>query len=211
MKRGPLARGLIGLLLTLVMSACDNRAEGDRQETEGGFRGYTESVGIVFETVRRWTTITEGRPEAIQDETLALHYAVARLGISLMPWEEGRKERETADVMRQTTTALALAGTRSQGAWEAYLTQRADEYERALPTPRESWLDLSPSGWGAYEIQLSEDQLRQIGRVLVDGVLHHRRAPDTTPSDVDGWTLSVGEYFRSRLNQLMQEIEGMPG
>lgn len=205
-----LRRLVIGLL-AMSPAACGPDASDVPQDAQPAFRGYTESVGIVFEATYRWMQVTEGRSRAIQDETAALHYAVATLGTSLMPWQDDRKAAEVADITRQMTMMLAAAGTRSQSEWEAYLVDRAAMYVRSLPTPLDSWLHRSPSGWGPEEVHLSDAQLRQIGRVLVDGVLAYPGMPDGTRQDLDAWALSVGRHFRSRLNQLMQGIEGVPG
>lgn len=199
------------VLVVMPLAACGSDAGDTPQAAEAAFRGYTESVGIVFEATYRWMQVTEGRLRAIQEETAALHYAVATLGASLMPWKGDRKTAEVADITRQMTMMLAAAGSRSQSDWEAYLVERAAEYERSFPKPLESWIHRSPSGWGPEEVQLSDAQLRQIGRVLVDGVRAHPGKPNGTPQDLDAWALSVGRYFRSRLNQLMQGIEGVPG
>lgn len=198
-------------LLAMSLAACGSDASDIPKGGKPVFRGYTESVGIVFEATYRWMQVTAGRPRAIQEETAALHYTVATLGASLMPWKDDRKATEVADISRQMTMMLATAGIRSQSEWKAYLVERAAVYERSLPTPLESWIHRSPSGWGPEEVHLSDAQLRQIGRVLVDGVRAHPGEPEGTPQDLDAWALSVGRYFRSRLNQLMQGIEGVPG
>lgn len=198
-------------LLAITLAACGSDASDDSQDAAPTFRGYTESVGIVFEATYRWMNVTDGRPPAIQEETAALNYAVATLGASLMPWKDDRKTAEVADLTQQMTRMLAATGGRSQSQWEAYLVERAATYARSLPMPLESWLQRSPSGWGPEEVQLSDAQLRQIGTVFVKGVLAHPDEPAGTPQDLDQWALSVGSYFRSRLNQLMQVIEGMPG
>lgn len=205
-----LRRGAI-VLLAMSLAACVPDESDLPQDAQSAFRGYTESVGIVFEATYRWMQVTEGRSRAIQDETAALHYTVATLGASLMPWKDERKAAEVADITRRMTMMLAASGTRSQSEWEAYLVERAAVYVRSLPTPQESWLHRSPSGWGPEEVQLSDAQLRQIGRVLVDGVRSHQSKPDDIPQDLDAWALSVGRHFESRLDQLMQGIEGMPG
>jgi len=211
MRSSGVGYGFVCALVAVSVVGCGGDAEDIAADAEPVFRGYTESVGIVFEATRRWTNVARGRARAIQDETEALHYSVAVLGISLMPWKEERKTNEVADLKRQMAAALALNGTRSEAAWEAYLEERASDYERGLPTPRESWLHLSPAGWGHGELQLSEAQLRQIGRIFVDGVRAHPDAPGDTPEDLEAWALSAGDHFRSRLDQLMQVIEGVPG
>lgn len=202
----------VGIRLGAVLLAFSVATCGEEeQDTAPAFRGYAETAGIVYSGTSRWMNVTEGRPRAIQDETAVLHYAVATLAISLMSWKDERKASGVADVTRQMTVALAASGTRSASDWEAHLVKGAAAYERGLPTPRESWLQRSPSGWGPADLQLSDTQLRQIGAVMVQRVLAHPDAPAGTPEDLDAWALSVGRYFRSRLNQLMEGIDGMPG
>ncbi len=176
---------------------------GDTQgASEPEFRGYVwGSVGIVYMFTERWAVLTEGRPEAIKEEMAALHFAAATTAIGLTRWTDERRQAEIADLTEKTTAALALDGAKTQREWADHLEGRAPAYERALPSPR-------GLGWDARA--LTEADLRRIGAVFLEGVRANPDAEGIAASEA-GSELTAGEHFRSRLDQLIQGLKGMPG
>lgn len=196
-------RALGALLLTLVAAGCAGEDGEGRQDSDQAFRGYVwESVGVVYLFTEGWIAFTEGRSESAREEMAALHFAAATTGISLTRWTEERREAEFVDLMEQTTAALALDGTMTQREWADYLERRAPAYEGALPSPRGIHWDVR---------NLTEDDLLRIGAVFVEGLRSRGASADESLLEQEGVELSVGEHFRSRLDQLMQALDGMPG
>mgnify|MGYP001812443359 FL=1 len=186
------------------MAAGCTAEAGDTQRASGSeFRGYVwGSVGVVYMFTERWAVLLEGRPEAVKDEMAALHFAAAATAIGLTRWTDERREAEIADLTDKTSAALALDGAKTQREWADYLERRFPAYERALPSPR-------GTGWDARE--LTEADLRRIGSVFVEGVRARPDAGSLSSPESGASERLAGEHFRSRLDQLIQGLKGMPG
>lgn len=190
-------------LLALVALGCAGEDGERHQDSDPAFRGYVwESVGIVYLFTGGWSAFAEGRTESVEEEMAALHFAAATAGISLTRWTDERRAAEIVDLMEKTTAALALDGAKTQREWEDYLQRRSPDYEQALPSPR-------GLGWDVRN--LTEADLLRIGAVFVEGLRSRGSAADQALLEEEGVELSVGEHFRSRLDQLMQGIGEMPG
>jgi hypothetical protein len=182
---------------------CTAEAGDTPGASDAEFKGYVwGSVGIVYMFTERWAVLREGRPEAFKDEMAALHFAAATTAIGLTRWTDERRQAEIADLTEKTTATLALGGAKTQRAWADYLERRAPAYEQALPSPR-------GTGWDARE--LTEADLRRIGAVFFEGVRAHPGSGDLSGAESAASELLAGEHFRSRLDQLIQGLKGMPG
>jgi hypothetical protein len=189
--------------MAIMGFGCTEEAGETQGASDPEFRGYVwGSVGIVYMFTERWAVLMEGRPEAVQQEMAALHFSAAVTAIGLTRWTDERRLAEIVDLTEKTTAALALDGTRSQREWSEYLERRAPAYEQALPSPR-------GLGWDARA--LTKADLRRIGAEFLGGVRSHPAAAGLSASEAAGSELTAGEHFRSRLDQLIQGLKGMPG